>query len=516
MTEGRASGTPNENVSMRHHLEEIVSRGRQKLRAWAAKEALRAAFSRLFLVSLGVPCLALAGNLVGFVAPPLWPFGDVATVVIALAAPFLVVAAIALALFLREKVDRRVCLALYDQVLGFKGRLQAADEFMARESQSAFQQAAIEDAVPYARQALAAQLPALRTSPLPLHGGRWPLALLSVAILALAVLVGGVAPEAGASPLVVPGEPLARLSAADEDSVEEEAEPPRPKSASRRTLRDRRPASLGESGPKDDTRERGSRSDTGTGDSRSSSASENAAASLARQAGRAAAGASGEGTAQMSEPRERSDKPNRENESNPQETKEQRPETSKGVAGGSGRSTGSRTSTSDQPAADDKARNDEAEGDSTDDAEDEEDEEQKGASTQRPVLNQRKAAVDRSLSPSGISDQENPDANGRGGRGGLKKTRGVAAMLLGVPMPDHLRGKSNPGRVKVQRERADPDPKTAVPDDATGRGSRSKPIGYLPHPTLEPWMRETIRSYFLAERRADDASQSQSTPSTTN
>ena len=496
-------------------LEAVVTRGRQRLRAWAAKEALQTASSHLFLVSLIVPCLALAGNLVGLVADSLWPFGTAATVVVAVIAPFVVVAVHALTLFLREKTDRRVCLALYDQMLGFKGRLQTADEFLLAGSQGAFQQAAIEDAAPFARQALASELPAVRTPPPALRADRWPLALASVVILAVAVLLGGVTPTAGATQVAIPDELVAQLSTDDEFAVEEETEPPQPKAVSRRSLAGQRLASLGESGPEAD-RERASRSDSGTGDARSASASKNAAASLARQAGQAAAGASGEGTSRMDEPRERPRKPPRENKSRPEETKEEKPETSKGVAGGSGRSSGSRTSASDQPAADDKARNDEAEGDATDDAEDEEDEEQKGASTQRPMLNNRKAAVDRSLSPSGIGDQENPEANGRGGPGGLKKTRGVAAMLLGVPMPDHLRGKSNPGRIKVQRERADPEPKTAEADNAANRGSRGKPIGYLPHPALAAWMLDTIRDYFLAERRTDDAAQSDNTPNPSN
>ena len=513
---GRDEGRPHEGASepgIEHRLEAIVVRGRRALRSWAAKEALRKAASRLFLVSLIVPCLALAGNLVGLVATPVWPFGDVTTVVVAVLAPLAIMAAHALAIFLREKTDRRVCLTLYDQMLGFKGRLQAADEFLAAQSRGAFEQAAIEDAAPFARRALDAQLPDVRTPPSTLRPERWPLGVASVTILAIALLLGGLTRGGDASQAIVPDALVAQLSAGDEKPLDEETEPPRAKAVSRRSLDGQRLASLGESGPEAE-RERASRSDTGTGDARSSSASRNAAASLAREAGRAAAGASGEGTSRMNEPPERPAKPRRENTSRPEEPREAKPETSKGVAGGSGRSSGSRTSASDQPPADDKARNDESEGDATDDADDEEDEEQKSASTQRPMLNNRKAAVDRSLSPSGIGDQENPDANGRGGPGGLKKTRGVAAMLLGVPMPDHLRGKSNPGRVKVQRERADPEPKASVPDNAADRGSRGKSVGYLPHPQLASWMRDTIRDYFLAERRRDGSPEDD--PTTTN
>ena len=495
-----------ETPDIGHDLEQIVARGRRRLRAWAAKEALQTAFSRLFLVALIVPCLALAGNLAGLIATPVWPFGHITTVVVAVAAPLAIMVVHAVVIFLREKIDRRVCLTLYDQVLEFKGRLQTADEFLATGAKGAFERAAIEDAAAFAQRALDAELPAVRTPPPTLRDGSWPLVVAGVLMLTAAILLGGLTPRVGASELEIPDELAARSSTGDEVLVEEDPEPPRPKAMSRRSLDGQRLASVGESGLEAE-RERARRSDTGTGDARSSSANSSAAASLARQAGRAAAGASGEGASQPNEPGKQPAKPRRENETRPKETKEEQPETSKGGSGGSGRSSGSRTSASDKPAADDKAHNDEAEGDATDDAEDEEDEEQKGASTQRPMLNNRKAPVDRSLSPSAIGDQENPDANDRGGPGGLKKTRGVAAMLLGVPMPDHLRGKSNPGRVKVQRERADPEPKTSVPVDAVDRGSRSQSIGYLPHPALASWMRDTIRDYFLAERRGDDSTQ---------
>ena len=495
-------------------LGRIVIRGRHQLRAWAAKEALGKAFVHLFPAALVVPCLALIGNLISLVGPSMWPFATVTTVALAVVAPFVIVAVYALVVVLREKTDRRVCLALFDKLLDLRGRLQAADEFLSRGPVSPFEHAAVEDAEPFARQALEAELPRVRTPPPVLKARRWPLGAVSVLVLGAALLLSE-APSLGFdTPVALVDELPTELLALAETVTEEEAEPPIPKESSRRSLDGRRMAALSEPGSEGE-RDRAARSQTGTGDTRSSFAKSSTAASLARQAGKAAAGASGEGSSKKEKPRERPAKPRRENPSRPEEAKEEEPETSKGVSGGTGRSSGSRTSSSDQPPADDKARNDEAEGDATDDAEEEEDEEQKGASTSKPMLNNRKAAVDRSLSPSGLSDRENPDANGRGGPGGLKKTRGVAAMLLGVPMPDHLRGKSNPGRIKVERERADPEPKTSLAADATDRGSRQESIGYLPHLALAPWMQDTVRDYFLAER-ARDLAESDSTPATTN
>ena len=511
----RARGRPNgASPDIEGDLERVVVRGRRQLRAWAAKEALGKAFVHLFAAALVVPCLALIGNLVGLFGPSLWPLTAVPTVVLAIVTPFVIVAIYALVVVLREKTDRRICLTLFDRLLDFKGRLQTADEFLLRGSASPFEQAAVEDAAPFVRQALDAELPAVRTPPPELRPRRWPLGAASVLVLAAAVLLADLPAVQGTPMVELPDELPTELATVDQAVAEEDPEPPLPKESSRRSLIGQRLAALSEPSPEGDA-ERTARSETGTGDTRSSSAKSSTAASLARQAGKAAAGASGEGTSRENKPRERPAKPRRENPSHPEETKEEQPETSKGVSGGTGRSSGSRTSSSDQPPANDKARNDETEADATDDAEEEEDEEQKSASTSKPMLNNRKAAVDRSLSPSGLSDQENDQANGRSGPSGLKKTRGVAAMLLGVPMPDHLRGKSNPGRIKVERERADPEPKTSLAAAATVRGSRRESIGYLPHLALAPWMRNTIRDYFLAERARDIAG-TDSTPTTTN
>ncbi len=488
-------------------LEEIVVRGRSRLRFWAAKEALQRAFRGIFAAALVVPVLALAGNAAGLLGTPLWPLGIASTLTLAVIAPVAIIAIHALVILLRERTDRRTCLALYDQILGLKDRLQTADEFLSGSHANAFELAAIEDAAPFAHRALEAELPAVRTPPPDLRPGRWPLGAAAAVLLAGALLLDGLQAGFGLAEPTLPDEPPLELAALVETTAEEDAEPPPPKESSRRSLDEQRPASLTQPGLETEP-ERAQQSASGTGDARTSSASDSAAASLARQAGQAAAGASAAGAPRRNEPPEQATKPRRDNTSQPEKAKEEQPESAEGLSGGSGRSSGSRTSSSDQPAADNKARNDEAEGDATDDAEDEEDEEQKSASTQRPMLNNRKAPVDRSLSPSGLSEQENPDANGRGGPGGLKKTRGVAAMLLGVPMPDHLRGKSNPGRIKVQRERADPEPKTTSPDVAANRGSRDESIGYLPHPALVGWMQDTIRRYFLTERRADPANES--------
>ena len=127
-------------------------------------------------------------------------------------------------------------------------------------------------------------------------------------------------------------------------------------------------------------------------------------------------------------------------------------------------------------------------------------EEQEAASSMRPMLSQRKAPANRQLGQSGMGEDENPDANGRGGPGGLKKTRGVAAMLLGVPMPDRLQGAPNPGRMKVQREQSQPQDQFAEAVGAQARGKRDGQIGYVANQNLSPWMEDLVKDYFVSIR----------------
>ncbi|MDE0053035.1 MAG: hypothetical protein OXT64_02100, partial [Gammaproteobacteria bacterium] len=184
-------------------LDKVVSRGRQRLRLWAAKEAVAQAFVHLFAAALVVPCLALIGNLAGLAGPSLWPFAPVPTVVLALVVPFIIVSVYALVVILREKTDRRVCLALFDTLLDLKGRLQAADEFVSRGPSGPFEQAAVEDATPFAQRALDTELPAVRTPPPVLRARRWPLGAVSALLLAAAVLLGELPPITGSSVLAL-------------------------------------------------------------------------------------------------------------------------------------------------------------------------------------------------------------------------------------------------------------------------------------------------------------------------
>ena len=289
-------------------LEAVVAKGRVRLRVWAAKQALQSAFRWLYAAALVVPCVALIGTLTGLAGAAVWPLGVAATVLLALAAPFAFVACHALVLFLRDRIDRRVCLALFDRALGLKDRLQAADEFLLkadppderRDADRAFELAAIEDAAGHAKQALDSELSRLKTAPIALRPRHWPLGAAAVVVLGAALLLGqippGLALEQGI-PDALPNEFAVAAVTTDQDNPD----PPQPKTATRRALADgERVADVAEP-TADAALERPRQSETGTGSARASSAKSSRAVSLANQAGRAAAGASGEGAQKREE-----------------------------------------------------------------------------------------------------------------------------------------------------------------------------------------------------------------------
>ncbi|MEJ1962751.1 MAG: hypothetical protein WDO56_14880 [Gammaproteobacteria bacterium] len=135
---------------------------------------------------------------------------------------------------------------------------------------------------------------------------------------------------------------------------------------------------------------------------------------------------------------------------------------------------------------------------------DEADREEKSSGLTTPSLPDRKAPVDRNASTRPGGNAVRADANGRGGPGGLKKTRGVPSMILGIPVADRVLGMPNPGSAKVTRERARPSVEARSASDAQQRLARADPTGEVLHPHLLPWMQNVIRDYFLAAHGQTD------------
>ncbi|MEZ5975101.1 MAG: hypothetical protein R3E96_09730 [Planctomycetota bacterium] len=69
-----------------------------------------------------------------------------------------------------------------------------------------------------------------------------------------------------------------------------------------------------------------------------------------------------------------------------------------------------------------------------------------------------------------FGNRPNPDANGRGGPSEQKKSRGVASLVLGVPIPDRVKGQPGKGPTKVTQERVQPQAES--PETATAGARR--------------------------------------------
>ena len=480
-------------------LDAIVRRARGALRGWMWRRAVEKGVAALFPATMLVPLLVLGASLSELLTgrQP-WPFGIASSVACAVALPLVAVALACVVAYLRQHASRESALNLYDRHLDCKDRLSIADELVRVDPCGGFERAAVDDALGYAKRALAAAPPVLAWRAPRLRPRRWPLGVVAALALTIGLLLEGktlapanVADGAGGAPIAA--EALAKahpVQLPERWEANQTAPAPavwsqsgaiaEPSTSDPSASAKARPAVFGMPGvqlQQPDVRA--------------------AAPGRGSQAGSAAPGASGQSG--MEAPRRAGEpnahqRPRRQNTATPP-----RAGASSGVAGGAGNSSGSRLASSDQPSSANKAGSEEPLRDVADAAEDEEDETQEAASSRSPMLASRKAPVDRSLTLSGNGEQRD-ELNGRGGPSGLKKTRGVAAMLLGLPMPDHLGGDPHPGRVQVRRERAEPEEKAVAPAAAGVRGSRDEAYGGIGHIRLPRWARQAVRDFFLAQR----------------
>ena len=100
----------------------------------------------------------------------------------------------------------------------------------------------------------------------------------------------------------------------------------------------------------------------------------------------------------------------------------------------------------------------------------------------------------------GFGNRPNPDANGRGGPSEQKKSRGVASLVLGVPIPDRIKGRPGPGPTKITQERIEPQAEEPGAIDAAPRMARKRPTGPLGNLDLDPGLKALVRRYFLNRR----------------
>lgn len=144
------------------------------------------------------------------------------------------------------------------------------------------------------------------------------------------------------------------------------------------------------------------------------------------------------------------------------------------------------------------------ESDADEDDADEDIEEEREGNRQRggvqPSLKDRNEAPGREL---GISEGQGPPGSGRGGPTPPKKARGVASLVLGVPIPDFVKGRLAPGTTKVTHELVHPSAMPGEPAKPAEPKPRSMPEDVVSRYETPYPLADVIRNYLIALHAAD-------------
>ncbi len=500
-----------QDSQLRGHLSSLTERGTQELRAVRIARALKPAMPKALLLLWVVPLAFLASRwLTGAEALP----GPWTTIAIALVVPALYLAFQA-ARAAMVTIAPTAPLAAIDSHLELEDRLGTAAEFLQDQDRSSFREAAVEDGLDAATRAAKGDwsLPRAQWKP---GGGAWPHATAAILFLALNFFVGSAIPEV---PTGNGGENDTSLVAGldkspqSKDSQAQGKEDPTPLPAPEKKdtkKEDSAPAKEKEKAGKLSKQTKPSEGKTGSG--KSSDAQSQTAASESRGAPSGQTPAPPKG--KPKKPLE-SKKPKKKKAAEDKPRKPKNDEDQGGSTAGKGSAKGSNrnTTTSKWSSKDQVTTPDEQEIEEDEDTEDEE-EEQENRGGMQPNLRDRRPPVSRDLRI-GFGNQPNPDANGRGGPSEAKKSRGTASLVLGVPIPDRIKGQPNPGPTRITQERIEPSPEDPTPETARAQNTRGKTVGNVVKPlpptggrtdeaggNLSPWMSRLVRNYFTARRTA--------------
>jgi len=402
----------------------------------------------------------------------------------------------------RRVVNRGAALAAVDDQLASADRLRTADAFLAEPARSGFMQAAVEDATRFVEAGRAAGVtpPAARIHARIMERIAVPGA---IALLVLAFWLSRLAPSP--DPLLIThgaANPVAGAAEArvvedvlppPEPAVTPEAPPTPDREMRREQTRSRANAPVSRSIPEGAEEAHGS---MGVGQTSESDQSSNPSSA------RGAPSSQGQPSKPSKTPKKKSRKPSKKPRDR---TQEEQPQKETKDPAGSTAGQGSSKGSNRNPAVSDWSSRDQVhtpDDDQTDEEEDvdDEEEEQESRGGLQPNLRDRRPPVNRDLRI-GFGNGKSPDANSRGGPSQPKKSRGVASFVLGVPIPDRVKGQPNPGKTKVTQQRIEPEAEDADPQTASGGLPRAGANDPVFHPVLNPWMRELVRSYFLEQRQ---------------
>jgi len=404
-----------------------------------------------------------------------------------------------------SQVDRLRSLGAMDAALGAAERLVTADQFLKSTRRDAFMQAAVEDAVDWAARGRVARL---ETAAQALRPG-WSLATIPLALLimVLAAWMAGLAippdvagrlPAAQPVPAAVATPPAART-----ETALAERNPPRvPTPGSQRPAELARRATL-QAAPTNQIPDGAEQSAGRLTDGQTSQSQQTSNPSSAQGQPATQSQASKSGVQSPRKPKT-DRKPPRPSEQS-QRRRDQQQDRSGATAGqGSSRGSQNNAAANDWASRSQQATPDDEDVEPEDDVDDE-DEEQNSRGGVQPNMRDRRTPVNRDLQIGFGNSRPNPDANGRGGPGGQKKSRGVASLVLGVPIPDRVNGQPNKGRIRVTQQRVTPEAEESDRVTAEPRGARAGRVGPIHHPQLAPWLQDFVRRYFLTRRKSAPA-----------
>lgn len=448
------------------------------------------------LIVVAALCLLLMRGAWALSSSVPWPIGGGKTF-LALFFPFLLAVLAQLVAAAAETWSRPRALLWLDERFALADRLTSADEFLKSAARSGMMLAALEQTVSVASEAAHRPLEFL-PSTAHVGAGAWKAPLFAFVVFCVAMLIPGRPAEK-----TVPrgGPAIVDMRAETSTRRDEPASPPR-RAPENEVVRDRAaPTTMPtksnanrETAERDDQKEeKRSEGMTKQGETASAGAPSGSAA------------AKGQPTAQgtPSKPQPPGKKVDRKPKA--QKEKTDPPPRKKDVKETSGAtmSRGAAGGATKNPVASDWSTRDEVQIPEEEPLREDENVEDDDSSEQarggmQPNLRDRRPPPNRDLSISfGVGKLP---GNGRGGPSAQKKSRGTASLVFGVPVPDHVRGKLNPGTTKVTQERVEPRAEDAPNIPAAAREARTAPAGFVPEDRLSPEMRRLLSIFSLRLR----------------
>ena len=455
----------------------------------------------LLLVPAIAICLQALRWLLGYSASQLLPLGLWAILTCAVPAIWI---------FFKIKtrsslVSRTQALRATDEQLGSSERILTADQFLQQDSRDGFMQAAIDDASQWAQRGRDAELEQLAAQP-NTNGVAFLAIPLAIAGLLLAsflapfsraTLENGAGNNSGTQ--LAKATNVAPISTNTKPDVNEQKEivkqTPEVARAPRSKKATNRQGAANAAVPESAEESQGKLSE---GETRESQQSANPSSA------RGSPSSSGQPSKSddQSKRKPKIKKPKKAKKETPRESQPRKQEEKpSGSTAGQGSSKGADNSAAPSDWA---SMSQAATPDTEDNAEeenevDDEEEEQESRGGVQPNMRDRRAPVNRDLQI-GFGGKPSPDANGRGGPSGQKKSRGVASLVLGVPIPDRVNGQPNQGRIRITQQRITPEAEQSDRVNAQDRSARQGPVGPIAHPDYSPWLQDIVRRYFLQRR----------------